>query len=432
MIERSYHLIETIAPDGTVVYKTYSVQSTDQFTEPLEIIVFDLKILYQIAPVLQQFDLVDDVDYFFKQCREVISVPEKHINDKGEGKLSFQSYFHNFPHSVLSINHNAQAVIAMHPSDKRRNGLREFHVVGYIHINLYELNLPSGEKYDGVYYNLLRISERTEEGKKIYRGKKVFSLMFAVMHSLAVEISDRTMFGYGAMGKENQSINEALRSNTGKFNKHFEKWAFRNNTKINLLFGSRSASEKLIDISTDIPRLKEMYQRVVREKGHHVFFHINTEEEFFSIINKILEYSKTTRVYMIADDTGNMKSACVAMNWGDYFQLTLENPKGLFKMIANLKLTDQVLYPYLLVGDPADAEVLLKGIAYKYRKDHKVQLTLLNSFDGDPYYEIKKSIIYDDYLFLVICNSVPILTEFKERSKAPDGHVKLFIDIPLM
>jgi len=399
----------------------------------MEILVFHIKYLYDIGKILRQFNLVDDVEYFFTQCREVISAPEKHVNDKGEGKLTFQSYFHNFPRSVLSINPNAQVVVALNPNEqKSRNGHREFSVVGYINVNLFDFTHDDGKVYEGVYYNLLRISERQENGVKIYRGKKLFSVMFAVLHALACEVTDRTLFCYGAMGKENQSINAALSSNTGKFEKHFEKWAFRNNTKINLLFGSSSAAKKLVDISEDKVMLKKFYDKMVAEKKHHVFFHLQKEEEFFDNIAKLLAYSKTTRVYMIPDASGGIAAACVALNWGDYFQLTLENPKGFFKMVANLKLTDQILFPYLICGEVNAVETLLKGIAYQYRKQHKVQLILMNTFPGDPYYKIKKSIIFDEYLFLIICNSVPLLEDFKQKSLGEDGNVKLFIEIPLM
>jgi hypothetical protein len=56
----------------------------------------------------------------------------------------------------------------------------------------------------------------------------------------------------------------------------------------------------------------------------------------------------------------------------------------------------------------------------------------MNTFPGDPYYKIKKSIIFDEYLFLIICNSVPLLEDFKQKSLGEDGNVKLFIEIPLM
>jgi len=171
---------------------------------------------------------------------------------------------------------------------------------------------------------------------------------------------------------------------------------------------------------------------MVAEKKHHVFFHLQKEEEFFDNIAKLLAYSKTTRGYMIPDASGGIAAACVALNWGDYFQLTLENPKGFFKMVANLKLTDQILFPYLICGEVNAVETLLKGIAYQYRKQHKVQLILMNTFPGDPYYKIKKSIIFDEYLFLIICNSVPLLEDFKQKSLGEDGNVKLFIEIPLM
>ena len=44
--------------------------------------------------------------------------------------------------------------------------------------------------------------------------------MFSIMHSI-VGVEKNTAFTYGAMGKENQAINEALDLNTKLYEKHY-------------------------------------------------------------------------------------------------------------------------------------------------------------------------------------------------------------------
>ena len=158
MQKRNYKRVEKNA-EGNFSYKTLDIDSYDIFEDEL------------------------DTDYFFHQCKDVISVPEKHINDKGQGKFTFQTYFHNFPQSALSINNNALVVAVLHPQTLNKDGKREFNVVGYIHVNRFDV-YHDNERFDGYYYNMLRISERIENNKKIYRRKKIFTLMFSIMHSI--------------------------------------------------------------------------------------------------------------------------------------------------------------------------------------------------------------------------------------------------------
>ena len=61
--------------------------------------------------VLSNFGLRDDAEYFYSECKEVVSVPEKHVNEKGQGNLTFQSYFHTFPDSVSSFFDDAIVVV---------------------------------------------------------------------------------------------------------------------------------------------------------------------------------------------------------------------------------------------------------------------------------------------------------------------------------
>lgn len=429
MQNRNYKRVEK-NEDGSFSYKIIDIDSYDIFEEPLEIIVTDINFLPQMGDVLDVLGFVPDTSYFFTKCRDIITVPEQHINNKGQGNFAFQAYFHNFPDSVLSINNNALVVLVLHPIGLNENGKRDYNVVGYIHVNRMDV-YHEGVRYDGYYYNMLRVSERVENNKKIYRRKKIFTLMFSIMHSI-VGVEENIAFTYGAMGKENQAINEALELNTKLYEKHYEKWPFYNNTQINKIFGKKSAFAKCIDISEDKERLREYYQKLRSQKEKYTFFHINTEEEFFEMIDKILHYSKSSRVYMVPDEHGNMDAVCLAINWGDYFALQLQNPQGLFKMVAKMEITDKILYPIMVIGTPKNVDTLLKGIASHYNKVHKCKITVLNSYDGDPYYKTKKSMLKDDYLFLIICNDIEKLNAMKERSKGLDGNVKLFIDIPLL
>ncbi|HQV78639.1 MAG TPA: hypothetical protein PLJ42_06015 [Chitinophagales bacterium] len=429
MQKRNYKRVDKNL-DRTFSYKTIDIDSYDIFEEPLEIIVTNINYLSEMGDILNNLGYVHDTNYFFHQCRDIISVPEKHINNKGQGKFAFQAYFHNFPDSVLSINKDALVVIVLHPQKLNEQGKREYNVVGYIHVNLMDVHLE-GERYDAYYYNMLRVSERVEENKKIYRRKKIFTLMFSIMHSI-VGVEENVAFTYGAMGKENQAINEALELNTKLYEKHYEKWAFINNTKINKIFGSKTAFKKCIDISDDKEKLIEFYHKLKAQKEHYTFYHLKSEEDFLDTLDKIFAYSKSTRIYMVPDANGNMDAACLAINWGEFFAFQLENPQGLFKAVAKMKLTDNILYPIMITGTVENVEILLKGIASHYNKQHGCKVTNLNSYAGDPYQKIKSSALNDEYLFLIICNDVNKLNAMKERSKGTDGNVKLFIDVPLL
>ena len=429
MKDRIYKWFEKNS-DDSFSCKTIDIKSYDRFEGELETIVADINLLPQIGDILSTLGYVPDTTYFYEGCRDVITVPEKHINEKGEGNFTFQAYFHNFPDSVLSINNNALAVIVIQPKNLNNNGQREYNVVSYIHVNRIDL-YHNNKRYDGYYYNMLRVSEKVKDGVKIYRRKKIFTLMFSIMHSI-VDVDKNIAFAYGAMGKENQAINEALELNTKLYDKHYETWPFYNNTQFNKIFGKKSAFTKCIDISNDRERLREFYYKLKAQKEQFTFFHINTEEDFFKMLDKIFAYSKTSKVYMIPDENGNIDAACLAINWGEYFALQLQNPKGLFKLVHKMHITDKILYPIMIVGNAGSVRTLLKGIASHYNKAYGCKLTVLNSYDGDPYFKTKKSVLKDDYLFLMICNDTEILNAMKEKSKGEDGHVKLFIDIPLL
>lgn len=429
MQKRNYKLVEKDA-QGNITYRVIDIDSYDIFEEPLEIIVTDINFLPNMGDVLKVLGYVPDTNYFFHQCQDIISVPEKHINEKGQGNFTFQAHFHNFPDSVLSINNNALVVIVLHPQKENAQGYREFNVVGYVHVNRIDV-YHEGERFDGYYYNMLRVSERVENNRKIYRRKKIFTLMFSVMHSI-VDSDKNIAFAYGAMGKENQAINEALELNTKLYQKHYEKWPFKNNTLINKVFGEKDDFKKCVDITHDREKLKQYYQKLRSQKQHYALYHINAEQEFFDIIDKVIAYSKSSKIFMVPDEKGEMDAVCFAINWGEYFALKLENPQGFFKLIDRLALSERILYPIMVTGSPKNVDTLLRGIASYYNKTHKCKVTVINSYDGDPYYDTKKSLLQDDYYFLIITNDIPKLNQMKDQSRASDGNVKLFIDIPLL
>jgi hypothetical protein len=414
----------TDGPDGKLTPRRMNIESDDSFEGPLEIAAFHIRELYRVNEVLDCYNLNGNVENFYEQCRSVLSVPEKHVDEKGNGKLTFQSYFHGIPDSLASINDNAIVVVAMHPKE---NG--EYNLVCYIHANLFTFMDMQGTEQEGFYYNVLRISEKSEHGQKIYRRKRIFTLIFSVLHSL-VEVRE-LHFAYAAMGKENQAINEALVMNSIRYKKHFEKFYVRNNTKINKLFGSASCAKKMTDITENKELLSQYFKLLKAQKGRYLFMNIWSEEQFFGLIDRIKSYSKSSKIYAILGNQGEVLAGIIALNWGDYFHLKLENPKGIFKFLDSLNLTKNLLYPILMAG-PADLmKILMKGIAWKFNKEHSVKLSLYNSYAGDPYEKIKESIIFDNYQFFIITDVPEKFKALQEFSKDSE-HIKVFIEHPIL
>jgi hypothetical protein len=110
----------------------------------------------------------------------------------------------------------------------------------------------------------------------------------------------------------------------------------------------------------------------------------------------------------------------------------LQNPKGIFKVVDAMQISDKILYPTLLVGEPAKVKEMVKGAAYKFRKEHGVQVTVLNATDGDPHYEIKKSIISDPFVYFVIYDRPETYEAMKTHSKDEKGNIRIFIDTPML
>lgn len=430
--KRQYYYIQGKDPQNPaqLQYITRDIECDDAFDDELVMLVFPIKMMEEISTVLSNFNLRNDAEYFYSECKEIVSVPEKHVNEKGEGKLTFQSYFHKFPESVNSFFDDATVVVMLHPRPGKDNATRDYNMICYIHCNHIDFKSPDGQLHQGYYYNVLRMSEQTVEGKPIYRRKRIFTTMFSILLDM-VTLNDMH-FVYATMGRENQAINDALKMNTERNGKFFETFPMRNNTHINLITGSSSAAKKLVDISENEEMLKEYYKRVDETRRNYVFNQMHSEANFRSMLKRILGSSKTSRVYMLTDAQGKFGAAGLFVNWADYLHLKLQNPKGLFKLIDSMRITDKILYPTLLVGESNLTRQLFKGATYKYRKEHGNQVSILNAHDGDPHFDMKKSIIDDPFIYFVIYDKPEMYTAMKEHSKDAAGNVRIFIDTPML
>lgn len=432
MKKRHYYYIEGKDPANPpqLKYIRRDIECDDAFDDELVMLAFPIGLMQEISSVLSHFHLRDDAEYFYNECKEVVSVSEKHVNDKGEGKLTFQSYFHKFPDSIQYFFDDAIIVVVLHPLGEASAGKRDYNMIAYIHVNHIDFKSPDGKVHKGYYYNILRLSEREVNGQSIYRRKRIFTTMFGVLQDITV-LND-IHFAYASMGRENQAINDALKLNAERNGKFYETFPMRNNTQINLIYGSSGAAKKIVDISENTEMLKEYYSRIQQLRGKFVFHQLHTEGHFMRMIKRILGSSPTSRVYMWPDAKGNMAAAGFFINWGDYLHLKLQNPKGFFKLIDSMKLTDKILYPSLLVGRGEDVRQLIKGAAYTYRNEHKVQVTVLNAHDGDPHFDVKKSVIFDPFLYFVIYDRPEEFKAMKEHSKDEAGNVRIFIDTTLL
>lgn len=430
MKQRHYYYIEGKNADGTIKYIRRQIECDDAFEGDLVLMSFPIKMLDEISSVLKNFHLRDDAEYFYSECKEVVSVPEKHVNEKGEGKLTFQSYFHKFPESVNAFFDDATVVVILHPLESKDPNARDYNMIGYIHANKINFLSPDGKQHNGYYYNVLRLSEQTVNGEPIYRRKRIFTTMFSVL--LDIVTLEDVHFVYASMGRENQAINDALKMNSERTGKFFETFPMRNNTHINLVFGSSSAAGKLVDISKDMNALREYYRKIKSVRGNYVFNQLHNEENFFSMVNRILNSSPSSKIFMLPDTKGNMDAAGFAINWGDYMHLKLQNPKGIFRVIDSMKITDKILYQTLLVGATDSVRQLAKGAAHYFRKNYGVQVSVLNAGEGDPHAEVKKSLITDPFVYFVIYDRKEEYEAMKDLSKDASGNVRIFIDTPML
>lgn len=408
--------------------KEVEVESEDLMDENLILLVFPIGTLFHVDSLLRMYNLKEDVFYFFQQCKDVIAVPEEHQDDKGNGKMNFQSFFLNVPYSMHAGNPNALVIVGLDPIPNDKGQPREYHLAGYMHLNRFNFKPdPFSDNIEPAYYfNMLRISERMEDGEPYYRRKKLFSLFFSISHTMCA--ASGINYIYASMGNENMKIKEALHRCSEVFRVRYERLPFTIYGKINYFSESSSASKKLIDITDDIPRLKEFYEKLNDKQGNFLFYPFLDFEVFLDTIKKLTAYSKSSRVWMVKDANGNMGAATIAMNWGDFFLFLMQNPKGLFKLLAGLKITDKILYFIGSVGEPQHYKTLQNGLMYYYRKNHGNKLTFLPSYKGDPYVSAKKSIISDNYVFFVMSHKWDELERFKAISADGDGNVRLFTD----
>lgn len=412
--------------------KTSKMKSNAKFKDDLLLFSFPIQILKNISSVLGHFNLKTDPEYFMNECKETIAVAENHQNDKGGGKMSFQSLFHNIPESVISVNPDAIIVLAVNPdADPGTSDTPvDYHVAGYIHANVITVypheDRTKPEK--AFYYNILRVSDRQVAGKRVYRRMSVFSLMFSIMNDL-VTVHDAHC-GYACMGKENLSIKRALHRNATEHGRYYERLPFTVYSKLNMIYGSSSQAKKLVDITNNEEMLRKMYAMAKMRMGDFIMFHY-TEDQFLQMIKDLIGYSKSSGVFMIPDKDGNIAAATVAMNWGEFFEFKIQNPKGIFKLVQASGVMEQFLRFLFGVGEPKHFKSLMKGLSYKYKKEHGVGVTFLPTFAGDEYEKISKSLLDDQYMNFIITKNQEDLDTMKRVSACPEGNPRLFIDVPI-
>ncbi|MCS6933832.1 MAG: hypothetical protein NZM35_01600 [Chitinophagales bacterium] len=429
--QRHYYYISGKSENGQLEYTKRIIYCDDRFEDDLVMLAFPISLMKDISSILKNFKLRDDAEFFYSECREIVSVPEKHVNEKGEGKLTFQSYFHRFPDSVSHFFDDAIVVVVLHPHGRFNDeGLQDYNMIGYIHANIISFKNADDEVLQGYYYNVLRMSEATVNGEAIYRRKRIFTTVFSVL--LDIVIINDVHFVYANMGRENQSILDALKMNSKRTGKLYETFPMRNNTHVNLLLGRKKHAAALTDISHNEELLRAYYAMIHETRQNYVYYQLHNERLFFNMVNRILGSSPNSRFYALLDNAGKIDAAGFFVCWADYMYLKLQNPKGLFKVIDQLKITDKLLYATLFTGKPEHVKKLIQGAAYLYRKEHGIQLTVLNAHDGDPYSELKKSVIYDPFVYFTIYDRAEMYEKMKNRSKDEKGNVRIFIETPML
>lgn len=406
------------------------VASEDSFEEDLLLISFPIAYMENIEPILHHFGLNTDRENFIEQCKDVIAVAENHQNESGGGKMSFQSLFYNVPESILSVNYTAVVVLAIHVYGKQEEA-KDYRIVGYIHANEFDFAPYEDETKieHGYYYNMLRVSEHIEDGVKIYRRKKIFSLMFSILHHLVYQ--NGVNFCFACMGKENKSIKDALHRNTHLHGEYYERLPFTMYSKLNRLYGSKKEYLDLVDITKDEPVLRKYYEQMHTKMKKYLFYNHLSFEEFQKLMLSMKAYSPTSGVYAHLDASGNILSASTAMNWGEYLTFQIVNPKGIFKLVQATGIMEHFFKPMMGIGKPDHYKKLLKGLCYKYWKESGVGVTVISTTEGDEYYNINKSLLDDQYAYFIICNDEQKLQQFKKRSEV-NGHPMLFLDQPII
>lgn len=406
------------------------VASEDTFEEDLLLISFPIAYMETIEPILDHFGLNTSKENFLEQCRDVIAVAENHQNEQGGGKMSFQSLFYNIPESILSVNYDAIIVLSIHVYGKQQEA-KDYRIVGYIHANEFDFAPYEDESIieRGYYYNMLRVTEHVENGVKIYRRKKIFSLMFSILHHLVYQ--NGVNFCFACMGKENQSIKDALHRNTHLHGEYYERLPFTMYSKINRFYGSKKEYQNMVDITHNEPQMRAYYKKMHAKMKKYLFYNHLTFESFQKLMLSMKAYSPTSGVYAHLDASGNIISASTAMNWGEFLEFQIVNPKGVFILAQKSGIMKHFFKPMMGIGKPEDYKKLLKGLCYKYHKESGVGVTVISTSEGDEYYDINKSLLDDQYAYFIICNDEQKLQQFKKRSEI-NGHPMLFLDQPII
>lgn len=409
---------------------SHDIESQDTFEGELLLLAFPIEGLQNIDNLLYHFNVNDNSYYFHKQLKELISVPEKHSDDDGKGALDFKTYFHDVPYSVISGHDKAIVVMALHLLEKtNEKNQRDYNLLGYIHANKQFARVNNDEFETVYYYNLLRISDQSVNGQHIYRRKKLFMLVFAILNKI-VDLHE-VNFIYASMGRENKAINEGLNKSALHHGHHYDRIPVKVNTHHNKFFGSKKNSKKIIDITKNEEKLKIYYKLMHESLSNYLFYFIHTWEDFKKLVSKVTDYSKSSKVW-VWEENNQIVAGCFAINWGDYFTMELLNAKGLFSLIEYFEVAKRNLFPILYFGGEENYSKLIKGVGWHYYKNHKCQITLLQSYNGDPLFKVKKSFLVDEMYFFMISRNKKMLDEFMERSKDEKGNIRLFTDQPII
>jgi len=419
----------------SLFYKNIEIDCFDEYPDELVLLALPIQYLHQIGNILEFKNLSNSSENFFNQCREVIAVSEKHQNKQGsEGKMNFQVYFHNFPASLESINDKAIVVVALAPSkiELDDNNNRFYKVACYLHANefWFAKNQETKELVPAYYYNILRVSEEQINGKKIYRRSGVFSSVFGVLLDLTIQ--NDIHFAYATMGKENVKIKNALIKLANSYNKQYDFIPTKSHSKITFWYGNDKCKKELVDITNNQEQLEVLYHKNQKIRAKYMFNQYPRLEDFLHTYKKIISYSKTTKTFMRVDENGKMTAACIALSWGDYLSFVLENPKGFFRIVEKLKVTEKLVYGWFTVGDPKEVGKLYKGISKYYREQHGIKMLVMTSYAGDPYKKQKASLVHDPTNYFVIHDRPEEYQKLKEYSKDKNGNARIYVDAPLM
>ncbi len=419
-------------PEEPLRYDHFEFKALDRFRGDLELLVIPVESLHRISEILSELGLNDSREVFEQQCREVISVPEKHINEQtGKGQVTFRVHFKNVPGSLASINGRALVVLCLHLlQDRNRAGKSDYRVAGYAHVNSFDyMDHPTGRLLPSYYYNLLRVSSYSENGNELYRQCGMFATIFSVFDELT-KINGVNV-GYANFGKENRGMQRSMDTLSRLFKKGYHKFHVDSYIKIHRLFRSRRWRKHLVDISDDESRLREFHEKNIKERGRFLLHQYPTYDSFKAMFEGVRSHSSTSRVYMLPGKDGEMLAAAMAVNWGDYFALTLEKPRGLFKLVASMKVMDQILWPIHSIGEKRDVAKLWKGLAYLYEKESGVHLSLMMSQPGDPYARLKRSMLHDPFVYFTMYNRQDEYLALEASCRLRGGGISIFTETPL-